>query len=313
LSNVIAAVKHSYQNYELHPQKQHTRIYQEPNPSNVKVLHQHEQLQPTICTIPNPPVIHPLPEPKTGTMNATARLLLKSGNFATPYIDTVRVHVDGGANRSITNSTSNLLSYRNIKKYPMSGVAAGEAALVFTGVGYLLWQSNTGDVVLVKCYYSSEAADTIISPTDIVVNNISNYNAWSQYSNVDTGTGYITLHCRGDSAPLTFDLTSSNGLWYHNNPHNTTDYHTWSKSQGAGHPTIHRLNRAAEYSLAHLRYGCAGQRSLSMVHHDVDNQPKLQLHCFFKCLACMLATGDSRDKKNTKDNKTNVEFDDWFD
>jgi hypothetical protein len=146
-----------------------------------------------------------------------------------------------------------------------------------------------------------------------VVNNISNYNAWSQYSNVDTGMGYITLHHRGDSAPLTFDLTSSNGLWYHNNSHNTTDYYTWSNYQGAGRPTIHRLNRAAEYSLAHLCYGCAGQQILSMVHHDVDNQPKLQMYCFFKCLACMLATGDSRDTKNTKDTATTVEFDDWFD
>jgi hypothetical protein len=137
LKNVITAIKHSYHNYELHPQKQHTCIYPEPNPLNVKVLDHHEPLQPTICTIQHPPVFHPLPEPKTGTMNATARLMLKSGSFATPYIDTVRVHVDGGANRSITNSTSNLISYRNIKKYPMSAVAAGETALVCTGVGYL--------------------------------------------------------------------------------------------------------------------------------------------------------------------------------
>jgi hypothetical protein len=74
----------------------------------------------------------------------------------------------------------------------MSGVAAGEAALICTGIGYLPWQSDSGVVVLVKCYFSQEAADTIISPTDIVVNNITDYNAWSQYSNVDTGDGYIT-------------------------------------------------------------------------------------------------------------------------
>jgi hypothetical protein len=214
----------------------------------------------------------------------------KAGSFAAPYIDTVRVHVDGGANHSITNYTSYLINFRNIKKYPMSGVTAGEAALICTGVGYLPWQS-----------------------TDIVVNNISNYNAWSQYSNVDTGTGYITLHCHGDSTPLTFDLTSSNGLWYHNNSHNTTGYHTWSNHQCAGRPIIHRLNRAAEYSLTHLRYGCAGQRSLDVVHHDVDNQPNLHMHCFFKCLACMLATGESRATKNTKETATPVEFDDWFD
>jgi hypothetical protein len=184
-------------------------------------------------------------------MKATARLLQQSRGALNPPYTTIRVHVDGGANRSITNTKDYLLSFCNIKKYHMSGVATGEAALVCTGVGYLPWQSDSGVVVLVKCYFSHDAADTIISPTDIVVNNITDYNAWSQYSNVDTGDGYITLHCRDDYAPLIFHLKSMNGLWYHSNAHDITDYPSWSIRHLNG-PVIHRLTKAAEYALAHL-------------------------------------------------------------
>jgi hypothetical protein len=91
-----------------------------------------------------------------------------------------------------------------------------------------------------------------------------------------------------------------------------SDYHVWNTRHLEGLPVIHHLTRAAEYSLAHLRYGCAGQRCLSVVHHDVDNQPKLQMHSFFKCLACMMATGDSRDTTNTDHSAPVAAFDDWF-
>jgi len=127
-------------------------------------------------------------------MKTTARLLEQSGGVLNPPSTTIRVHVDGGANRSITNTKDYLLSFCNIKKYPMSGVVAGKAALICTGVGYLPWQSNSGVAVLVKCYFSQDAANTIISFTDIVVNNITDYNAWSQYSNVDTGDGYTPIN-----------------------------------------------------------------------------------------------------------------------
>ena len=56
----------------------------------------------------------------------------------------------------------------------MSGVSSEGPALVCTGVGYFPWRADNGEIVLVKCFYSEQAADTIISPTDIVVNNITN-------------------------------------------------------------------------------------------------------------------------------------------
>lgn len=151
MTNVIATLKHSLHNNELHPQQQPIHIYQEPALAESHSASIQDQQMLPISDTQASPVFHTLPGPETGTMRTTARLLQKTWSHSPTSVTTVKVHVDGGANRSITNMKDYLLIYWNIKKYPMSGVAAGDAALVCTGVGYLPWQSDTGGVVLVKC------------------------------------------------------------------------------------------------------------------------------------------------------------------
>jgi dUTP pyrophosphatase len=177
----------------------------------------------------------------------------------------------------------------------------------------LPWQADTGKIVLVKCYYSMDAADTIISPTDIVINNISNYKGWGQYSDLDTSTGYIEFYGRTGIENLRFTLTASNGLWFYTNNVGTEDYDVWSTYAVSGTPTIKRLTQAGSYALGHQRYAHSGERILSTVHLDLDDQPQLKKPEFFKCLTCMLATGDQR--ATTEHNHIPIPHDiiDWFD
>jgi hypothetical protein len=280
MKNVIAHLKALHCDKALHPYRQPLSIYHEPfnidpvyntamldteEPSN---FHNYTGLDFTTHTLSTPSSHH--------TSKAAVRLMEKAWTTVPSPISTVRVHIDGGANRSITNLREHLLSYRNIKKYPMSGVAAGDAALVCTGIGYLPWQADGGEIILVKCYYSSDAADTILSPTDIVINCHSDYDAWEQYCHIATGKGYIKFHRRDGFSNVTYHLTMSNGLWFHHNRNETTDFDTWTSRHFGGQPIIRRLHKNTEYQLYHLRYGCAGQRNLSIVHLHVDNQPKLQ-------------------------------------
>jgi len=245
MDNIIATLDEAYHTNDLHPKLQPIYIRPQQDIADPPSSSDTTTVLPISVNVdPSSLTVHPLPGSETGTMTATARLLQQSRGALNPPSTTIQVHVNGGANCSITNTKDYLLSFCNIKKYPMSGVATGEAALVCTGVGYLPWQSDLGVVVLVKCYFSHDAANTIISPTDIVVNNITDYKAWSQYSNVDTGDGYITLHRRDDFAPLIFHLKSMNGLWYHSNAHDVTDYPSWSIRHLNG-PVIHRLTKAA--------------------------------------------------------------------
>mmetsp|Transcript_29198 Transcript_29198/g.41777 ORF Transcript_29198/g.41777 Transcript_29198/m.41777 type:complete len:656 (+) Transcript_29198:922-2889(+) len=256
-----------------------------------------QHTKPTLTPTPTIAEITPLPEPKEGhkATESTIRLMKKAWAIAQVTNENVRVHVDGGANRSITNNKNQLIKYKNIKKYPMSGVSSEGPALVCTGVGYFPWRADNGEIVLVKCFYSEQAADTIISPTDIVVNNITNFDGWGQHSNLDDGTGYVEFYRRNGVGSLRYTLHPSNGLWFYQNNINTEDYDVWSSQAVLGHPIVHRLGQAASYALGHERYAHCGQRALSTVHLDLDDdQPPLTMPPFWKCLTCLLATGDQR-------------------
>jgi len=235
----------------------------------------------------------PLPKEGRSVTKATSRTMQKAWSMAQLNTDSIRIHVDGGANRSITNNKEHLINYKNIKKYPMSGVSAEGPALVCTGLGYFPWQADTGEIVLVKCYYSEDAADTILSPTDIVINNITNFEGWGQHSNVDSGEGYIEFYRREQQGTLRYTLYTSNGLWFYKNAGATEDYDAWT-TQATGKPTICRLTQAAAYALWHERYAHAGERVMSTLHLDLDDQPPLKKPPFFKCLTCLMTTGDQR-------------------
>ncbi len=105
-----------------------------------------------------------------------------------------------------------------IKSYAINGVSSDGPAIYCTGIGFLPWCTANGEVLYVKCYYSQQAADTIISPTDIVVTNYTDYHAWTQHSDIDTGQGYIQFHTRCGTPPLQYELYQRNGLWYYDPP-----------------------------------------------------------------------------------------------
>jgi hypothetical protein len=67
------------------------------------------------------------------------------------------------------------------KWYALNRVASDRPALHCTCQGYIPCKSPTGEIL----------SDTFISPTDVVNNHLTNFHAWDQCSNIDTGTGYI--------------------------------------------------------------------------------------------------------------------------
>jgi hypothetical protein len=130
----------------------------------------------------------------------------------------------------------------------MDGIAADGPAIHCTGMGLLPWCTETGETIYVKCYYSAQAADTIISPTDVVINHITDFSAWSQYSNIDNGIGYIEFHRRSSPISLRYTLTATNGLWYHDGSHFTFD--DYNQPSYNTKPIIHRMTQPAHnYSI----------------------------------------------------------------
>jgi len=215
------------------------------------------------------------------------RLLQRAKNTPFHVGENIQLHIDGGANRSITNNHKILIIYCNIKPYYMLSASEGDN-IKCTAVGYIPWTSPDGACLLVKTYYSIQAVDTIISPSNIVLHYHSKYDSWTQHANMQTGEGYIRFHgTKCDE--ITFPLHTVNGLWYYNtNPHK--DYiplHVDSAQQHTALITC--ISSESLYELYHARLGHPGQKVMSMVHHRVEGIPKLTRPPLFQCQACMLA------------------------
>ena len=145
---------------------------------------------------------------------STVRIMRQAACHAQPAIASYQVHLGGGANRSLTNDDTKLINYRSIKRHAIAGIAEEGPVLYATGIGYLPWRAADGTMLLVKCIHSPQAAETIISPQDIVANHISDYTGWTQHSDVDSGKGSLEFHHRNSNTVPSFDLEAHNGLWY---------------------------------------------------------------------------------------------------
>mmetsp|Transcript_23363 Transcript_23363/g.33516 ORF Transcript_23363/g.33516 Transcript_23363/m.33516 type:complete len:1554 (+) Transcript_23363:3270-7931(+) len=219
------------------------------------------------------------------TTKSTIRIMRKAALAELPAIVEYRLHLDGGANMSVTPEADILINYRSIKRRAIAGVAEGAPALYATGIGYLPWRAHSGETLLVKCYYSAQAADTIISPTDVVINRVADFNAWSQYANVDDGSGYIAFHRRDSTQVTRFPLTSHNGLWFYETS-GFNDYHT-IRSMDGNNEIIRRMSKAAEHELWHARLAHPGETTSKDIHKHVKGCPVLRGNAFYKCGCCM--------------------------
>ena len=221
--------------------------------------------------------------------NTSSRIMRRAMSTPLPSNVSYRLHIDGGANMSITNDTNLLINYRNIRKQPIAGISDDSPALYATGAGYLPWKAQNGEIILVKCFYSSQAADTIISPTDVVINKYTDFRAWTQHANIDDGTGSISFHKRNSDDPVEFPLISHNGLWfYHGVGHRDFDsYHLVDNDTGQTIPTCRAMSKSAEHLLYHYRSACPGETTEKILHKHVDDCPPLKRNQFFRCGFCM--------------------------
>jgi hypothetical protein len=171
----------------------------------------------------NATLTHSIPITPNKSNKLTTIRLLNSAKHHT-LTKRFQLHIDGGANRSITQDHHRLLNFKNIKPYYMSS-ASQNNDIKCTGIGYLPWTSTNGTTLLIKCYYSPNAADTIVSPSDIVNNHITQYHSWTQHANMATGKGTITFSNQNTNDCIEYPLIANNGLWFYEPPQCTDIQH----------------------------------------------------------------------------------------
>lgn len=86
----------------------------------------------------------------------------------------IRMHMDSGANQSITNDNRLLYDVRKIEPYYMYGTKNGEADIICTKVGYLHLACRGGGTVKVKVLYSPNISETLFYHGE------SNFFKWEQ-------------------------------------------------------------------------------------------------------------------------------------
>ena len=206
---------------------------------------------------------------------------------ANPQNHRFLIQIDGGANRSITNNADILINFRNIKRYAMAGISDNNPAIYCTGKGLLPWIADTGEILYVSCYYSHQAAETLISPTDVVLNHIGVYRAWSQHADIDTGQGSIQFYHRNGYSHAKYTLHMQNGLWYYENVAENRHQQNPDNRQGA---VIHRVTTVLQYYLLHERLAHPGQRCMSIVHLHFADLPKVSTRNIeiYPCGSCAL-------------------------
>jgi dUTP pyrophosphatase len=229
--------------------------------------------------------------PSRKTMQGQMRRLQKKHDTITTlntrglYRQCLKMQNDGGANRSITDQRTLLLQYEEITPYPINGVCDGRPALYCTGQGYLPWKSNSGEILLIRCYYSKDVADTIISPNDVVNQHRRRFNEWQFSANHDTNIGRFRLLARDGVSHCEFTAYNENNLWFHYNCGVTAEEQRQLVSQQKA--IIRTLSEGASYELWHHRLGHPGEKVMSIIHQHVKGVPKLRKNHFYSCAACL--------------------------
>ena len=191
---------------------------------------------------------------------------------------------DSGANRSVTPHKNLLVQYKDIAPYPISGVSKGDPAIHCTGLGYIPWKADTGEILLIKCYYCAAASGTIISPSDVNMQYKDIYDGWTMTTKLDSKWGQLKFNARDGINHLVFSSFTDNNLWFHQINQVTSE--EYAKLGAQTKAIVNSLSNTAQYELWHHRLGHPSETIMSKVHDNCDGVPKLKKHPFYNCATC---------------------------
>ena len=102
------------------------------------------------------------------------------------------------------------------------GVHKDDPAITCTGKGYIIWQAQNGNNLLVPTYYCKHADGTIISPHSIHDLYKKKFSGFHLFCDCDSKTGHLNFYHRDGDNHSVFAAYSMNNLWYHNMPKETS-------------------------------------------------------------------------------------------
>ena len=193
-----------------------------------------------------------------------------------------RLNVDGGANRSVTNNLDYMHTSWDIDPYRIGGIGDG---IVCTKKGIFHLICDDGSVLPVSIFYSNEATETVLSPTDIVFCNADIYDSWWQISDCLQGTGELRFYKTDAITRAAINITMNNKLWYINQDIESTLYR--AKIRTASDAFVHSVTGSTLHHLWHHRLCHAGKFVTDNIATVADGVPSLKRrNPFFSCGDC---------------------------
>ena len=195
------------------------------------------------------------------------------------------LQADGGANTSVTNDPTILHTWWDINPYTIGGIAGG---LTCTRKGLFHLECLDGSIIPVSMYYSADATETVVSPTDIVFANSDKYDTWWQVSNCREGTGELRFQTTEGLRSATVPLEMRNRLWFIRQSAETTRFR--ARVAATDDLIVNTLQASATHHLWHHRLAHAGQFAMDNVSKVTDGVPSLKRkNKFFHCNICSKA------------------------
>ena len=215
-----------------------------------------------------------------------------------------KLHHDSGANRSITNNLSLLHDVEDIPPCIMQGANAEHGSITAKKKGTMQLHCTDDSHISVPMYYTEDVEGTIVSPTDVCLQNSHLYHSWNKTCNVKTGYGKLIFSSSENAIPdAIIDLEMHNGLWYSFHRQFTSEYqppimNTLPTITNISHPSIRTITAEATYELWHQRLCHPGKKIMESISHCVQGVPQLSTkrHEFYHCPCCDKAKIKKRDK-----------------
>ena len=212
-----------------------------------------------------------------------------------------KVQSDTGANANITSDLSILEDIKWVEPVFCKSAKKG-ASIEVHAIGKY---SIRGTPLKINMYYCPDADNTIVSPTAIVRQNISQFIGYQKYLRIDKSVGHIRLIAREGHQDIHIPIYAVNDLCCHHHSHTIADPTKWQ--DGPGTPTVNRLSDAAKWELWHQRLVHPGTRVMEQHYLCSDGVPQLRRNAFWRCPSCMsgkLMTKLSGKHKNLGSNDT---------
>ena len=154
-------------------------------------------------------------------------------------------------------------------------------------------------------FYSPNANETVISPTDIVNTYPKQYDSVLQNFDVEGSKGQLVFYKKNDrlnhdvnshqnqmnflvhndTQHTTIPLVKRNNLYYVDDPVVNAVYSKSVRMKSSDE--IYGVNSAALYDLRHFQLGHPGHHTMENLHKHADGVPSLRLkNPFFKCKHC---------------------------